>query len=141
MIRPTMADRTRTGQKSTPFFFNLGSKAITPNTLVRPPPNFFFFAISEAQKRGVQFFCHRTTLSAISRAVDGVEQRLNIPSHLTLPCASVGYLISALQRAPAELDPSPRCKFPANFLQISGRRRHWALYLTHIDPRQIDRID
>ena len=103
-------------------------------------PLIFFFAISEAQKWGVRFFRHRTTLSAISRAVDGVERRLNVPSHLTLPCASVGYSISALRRAPAELDPSPRCKFPANFLQISGRRRHWALYLAHIDPRRIDRV-
>jgi hypothetical protein len=104
-------------------------------------PLIFFFAISEAQKRGVQFFRHRTTLSAISRAVDGVEQQLNVPSHLTLPCASIGYSILALRRAPAELDPLPRCKFLANFLQISGRRRHWALYLAHIDPRRIDCVN
>ncbi len=107
----------------------------------RPLIFFSFFAISEAQKRGVRFFRHRTTLSAISRAVGGVEQRLNVPSHLTSPSASVSYSISALRRAPAELDPSLRCKFPANFLQISGRRRHWALYLAHINPRRIDRVN
>jgi hypothetical protein len=67
--------------------------------------------------------------------VDGVEQQLLNPSHPTLPCASIGYSISALRRAPAELGPSPRCKFRANLGRISGRRRHWALYLAHIGPR------
>jgi hypothetical protein len=105
----------------------------------RPLIFFFFFAISEAQKRGVRFFRHRTTLLAVSRAADGVRGRLNVPTHLTSPCASVGYSISALRRAPAELGPSKRCRFPANFVQISGRRRHWALYLAPIDPRRIDR--
>jgi hypothetical protein len=69
----------------------------TPNTLVRPPPKIlFFFTISGAQKRGIRFFRRPTTLSAITRAVDGVEQRLFNPSHPTLPCAFIGYSISAL---------------------------------------------
>ncbi len=53
----------------------------------------------------------QTTLSAISRAVDGVRGRSNVPSHLTSPCTSIGYLISALRRVPVELGPSPRGKF------------------------------
>ncbi len=83
------------------------------------PQNSFFFAFSGAQKQGTQFFLRPTTLLAISWPVDGVRGRLNVPSNLTLPCASIGYLILALQRALAELGPSTRCKFPANFLQIS----------------------
>ncbi len=83
------------------------------------PPKFFFFAISGAQTQGTQLFRCRTTLLAVSWAADGVRGRLNVPSHLTLPCASIGYLKSALQRAPAELGLSTRCKFSANFLQIS----------------------
>ncbi len=64
----------------------------TPNTLVGPPPKIlFFFAISGAQKRGILFFRRPTTLSAISRAVDGVERRLFNPSHPTSQCASIGY--------------------------------------------------
>ncbi len=112
---------------------------IIPFTLVGPPPpNSFFFTFSGAQQHGTQFFHRPTTLLAISWAVDRVRGRLNIPSHLTLPRASIGYLILVLQCAPAELGPSTRCKFPENFLQIFGRRRHWALYLAPIDPRCID---
>ncbi len=112
---------------------------ITSNTLVGPPPKIlFFFAISGAQKQRTQFFRRRTTLLAVSRAADRVRGCLNVPSHLTLPCASVGYSILALRCAPVELGPSKRCRFCANFVQISGRRRHWALYLAPINPRRID---
>ncbi len=113
---------------------------IIPNTLVGPPPIFFVFAISGAQKRGIRFFRRPTTLLAISRAVDGFEQQLFNPSHPTLPCTSIGYLILALGCAPTELGTSlSRCKFRANLGRILGRRRHWALYLAHIHLRRIDR--
>ena len=104
-----------------------------------PRPFFFFFGSPPAaQKRGIGFRCRPTTLSAISRAVDGVGGRSNVPSHLTSPHASSGYSISALRRAPVELGPSTRGKFGANLRQISGRLRHWAEYLAPIDPRCTD---
>jgi hypothetical protein len=84
-------------------------------------PQFFFPPSLEHKNRGFQFFCHPTTLLAISQGVDGVRGCLNIPSHLTLPCSSIDYSILALQRTPAELCPSPRCKFGANLRQIWGK--------------------
>jgi hypothetical protein len=44
------------------------------------------------------------TLMAISRAVDGIIGRLNVPSHRIHRRASVYRSILALRRAPAELD-------------------------------------
>jgi hypothetical protein len=45
----------------------------------------------------------RSTLLAISRAVDGVRGQLFDLSHRRLPCASIGYSGSALGRACEEL--------------------------------------
>ena len=85
------------------------------------PPSFFFAISAPAQKRGIGFRCRPTTLSAISRIVDGVGGRLNVPSHLTLPGASSGYSISALQHAPVELGSSTRGKFGVNLRRIWGQ--------------------
>ncbi len=82
------------------------------------PPK-FFFAISGAQKRGAQFFRHPTTLPAVSWAVDGVRGCLNIPSHLTLPCASAGYFKFGAAMCAREARSVTK-------VQILGQCRHWA---------------
>ncbi len=89
---------------------------------------FSFRLLRSTLTQGGRLFLRPTTLSAISRAVDGVERRLFDPSHPTSPCASIGYSISALRCAPAALGPSPRCEIRANLGLVSGRCRHRALY-------------
>ena len=50
-----------------------------------------------------------STLLAISRAVDGVRGRSNVPPHRIHRRASVGRSILALRRVPAELDRLQYC--------------------------------
>jgi hypothetical protein len=93
---------------------------------------------SGAKKKGIQLIRRSTTLSAISWAVVGVGQQLFDPSPPKLPRASNGYSQSALRCVREELRQSPRGRNWANFGQILGRHRHWALYLAPIDRWHID---
>ena len=65
-----------------------------------------------------------STLLAISWAVDGVRGRLFNPSHLRLPCASIGYSGSALQRACEELGLPQRCCALAATMEEDGALEH-----------------
>ncbi len=82
-----------------------------------PPQSTTKFPNSRAEKRGIQFIRRSTTLSAITWAVDGIKPQLCNPSHVPLPCASVGGPGSALGRAREELRQSP----PFKIRQILGK--------------------
>ncbi len=99
-----------------------------------PPQPTTKFPNSGADKRGIRFIRRSTTLSAITQAVDGIKPRLFNPSHLPLPCASVGGPGSVLRRAHEELRQSPPFQNWANIGRILGCCQHQAPYFAPIDP-------
>ena len=83
-----------------------------------------------------------STLLAISRAVDGVRERTNVPPHRIHRRASVGRLILALRRVPAELDRLQYCAGARPTIAIDlSQRAHVTAPISNNRQKRDDEYD